>query len=549
MKKEYSLKKRSIRYILLLITVFLVFGAALIAVFTEYNYRSIQDINTGFLSDLCSDLESQMTNTQQYILSLLANNTDFSLLSRGASEDSYNTYLRSRNLQKMFSTRTSLSGEMFAYFTCKQVRNGYYSAYPSRYPAESQHTLDREIKQAVTGGLSSGQWTSLPGDTMDHYLLIAFRRNDTVIGALLDLNLFARDDPRYSGSYLFVREGRPVAGELSSPDAGINWEKPRSTISHFISSLPLAGTDLKIVSVIPQTRLASLIRTVVLVSLCFIALLGLIFFLVIRTYSRAILHPLEQISRIEQEIAESAPVSGIRSDILEYNLINDKILGLIRRVSSLQKEADEKDRALQGSRLQYYQLQTEPHFFLNCLKNIYALAEKQRYERIQYLVRAISDHFRYLFRTDSWTISLREELAATERYYQLCQISSSAPILLESTVEDHFLNYPVPKLLVQTFVENSMKYAIRENEILRIQISSGDVSDDSYRILIQDNGKGYPDEVLEASVSGHFPDNGHIGIRNLTDRLALFYGDRAAIHLHNTVEGGAVTELVLPKKQ
>lgn len=118
---------------------------------------------------------------------------------------------------------------------------------------------------------------------------------------------------------------------------------------------------------------------------------------------------------------------------------------------------------------------------------------------------------------------------------------------MECTVDESALDYPVPKLLVQTFVENSIKYAGRENEILRIQICSEDISESQYRILISDNGTGYPDDVLIAADTGHFPDNGHIGIRNLTDRLNLLYGNRARIHLENMEEGGARTELVLPK--
>ena len=547
MKKEYSLKKRSLRYILLLVIIFLVFGLALITAFTEYNYRSIQDINARFLSDFSLDLESRMSDTQEYLISLLANNTDFSLLSRGSREDTYNTYHRSRNLQETFRTRTALSGESFGYFTDKQVKNGYYSTYPVSYPAESLRTYDQIIKNAIAEDFKPGHWTSLSADGTADCLFIAYRRNDTVIGAIIDLKKLTRESIRYSGSYLFVRDGYPVAGELPVSAKKINWEKPRSTFSYYIYTRPLSDTDLNIVSIIPQTRLAALLRTVLLISLCFIALLGGIIFLVIRTYSKAILHPLEQISRVEQEMSLNAPVSGIQSDIREYNMINDKILGLIGRVSTLQKEADERERALQESRLQYFQLQTEPHFFLNCLKNIYALAENGRYERIQYLVRIISDHFRYLFQTNSWTISLGDELAATDRYYQLCRISSSTPILLECTVNESALDYPVPKLLVQTFVENSIKYAGRENEILRIQICSEDISESQYRILISDNGTGYPDDVLTAADTGHFPDNGHIGIRNLTDRLNLLYGNRARIHLENMEEGGARTELVLPK--
>ena len=56
------------------------------------------------------------------------------------------------------------------------------------------------------------------------------------------------------------------------------------------------------------------------------------------------------------------------------------------------------------------QLQIRPHFFLNCLKSLYALAEAGKYDRIQKMILEISKHIRYIFTDSMELVPLSREL-------------------------------------------------------------------------------------------------------------------------------------------
>lgn len=106
----------------------------------------------------------------------------------------------------------------------------------------------------------------------------------------------------------------------------------------------------------------------------------------------------------------------------------------------------------------------------------------------------------------------------------------------------------MPSLILQTFVENSIKYAPVYGRTLRISIAIRleDLDGESYlHIQVADNGAGYPEQLLEdfyAEDAGRL--KGHIGLFNLRARLSLIYGERAYFILSN--KDGAVSEIFLP---
>jgi two-component system sensor histidine kinase YesM len=117
-----------------------------------------------------------------------------------------------------------------------------------------------------------------------------------------------------------------------------------------------------------------------------------------------------------------------------------------------------------------------------------------------------------------------------------------------------FLEYtPVPPLIIQSFVENSIKHAVTLDEPIHISIRVDflDQIEGSYMIItIVDNGSGFSANILDTLQTGGsvVNDKGeHTGIWNAQRRLKLLYGDNSSIRFKNSTEtGGAVVMLVLP---
>ena len=107
----------------------------------------------------------------------------------------------------------------------------------------------------------------------------------------------------------------------------------------------------------------------------------------------------------------------------------------------------------------------------------------------------------------------------------------------------------IPTFILQSFVENSVKYGLRRKEGSSLLLSAQlDEQENNMVILeIRDNGDGYCPEVLEAighddRISGESEEN--IGIRNVKERLNIIYGNKAAVRIYN--DSGAVSEIKVP---
>ena len=110
----------------------------------------------------------------------------------------------------------------------------------------------------------------------------------------------------------------------------------------------------------------------------------------------------------------------------------------------------------------------------------------------------------------------------------------------------------VPILTLQTFIENSTKYArdMTGKELrIRLNVKYRKTEEGNYLdITVKDNGPGYPEELLKV-INEFKPEEKEglgIGVINLQSRLRIFYGDKASWYFEN--QNGAVSELVLPEK-
>jgi two-component system, LytTR family, sensor kinase len=96
----------------------------------------------------------------------------------------------------------------------------------------------------------------------------------------------------------------------------------------------------------------------------------------------------------------------------------------------------------------------------------------------------------------------------------------------------------VPSLLLQPLLENSLKYAVSTRE------RGGRVRIESRRrgtmleISVSDDGPGLREQ-------GHTSERRGVGLRNIRERLAVFYGPNHRLALMNSAPGLRV-ELALP---
>ena len=171
--------------------------------------------------------------------------------------------------------------------------------------------------------------------------------------------------------------------------------------------------------------------------------------------------------------------------------------------------------------------QINPHFLFNTLNSIAALVHKKP-DEAEYVVEELADLFRYTLRASQYpTVSLADELTATNRYLAIENARFRDRMTVIREVDESILDARVPSLLIQPLVENAVKHGVSKTEDhcgISLKISR---QEESILLSVRDTGPGFfstdPGEVF---VNG-------TGLANVRDRLHLHFGTDATFTILN----------------
>ena len=225
------------------------------------------------------------------------------------------------------------------------------------------------------------------------------------------------------------------------------------------------------------------------------------------------------------------------SDIeLSFNKMLDQIYDLKILTYDLQVESQ---------RTQYLnlRLQMNPHFLLNSLNTIYGLAQLKKFEDIKSFVYDLVCYFQYVLRNTDEVVCLKKEIEFVEHYVSIQSMRFPGSFYVVYDIEDTLYEEKIPPLMIENFVENSIKHALKKKEMIEILVIIKKC-DNFLTLSICDNGKGMKAELLEKIRNAEQIEDEkgkHIGIWNCMRRLKLLYQEQAEISINS--EEGAGTQI------
>ncbi len=408
-----------------------------------------------------------------------------------------------------------------------------------------------------------GKWIVFQ-DKHHTVIMKTLKVNDIYVCTTLDLGKF--DVIKYpnsdfaSLSYGFFNTQKILTNTNHFSDMGISVKDLNKTkrtpffSKYYVITSPIEETDINICCIFASNYmyLFSRISVIVFILIAFITC-GIIIY-IFYSFNNILLYPLHLINAATDHLEQndsSAFLNNNDSNIIEYQNINKALANLIDQKIALnnekQLEAFEKDHA----RLQYYHVQTRSHFFINCLKSLYNMLENKEYEKMQRMIIAFSNHLRYVFHDNLQLVSLESELIEVNDYYNIILLDRITPIILNSQVDTQLNKYQVPSLLIQTFLENTVKYSKKSDSLLifDIKISLAELEGvPVMQIHLSDNGIGYTPEMLEKlnSSGNDLFAKKHVGISNLKHRISLIYKTNYQFAFYNNPSGGACVLIYLP---
>ena len=268
---------------------------------------------------------------------------------------------------------------------------------------------------------------------------------------------------------------------------------------------------------------------------------------------RTVFRPLDSLVDTMERIGEGELMA--RSSTMyknkEFKQVNDTFNNMIDQITKLKIDSYERQLAAERSEMAALKMQIRPHFVLNCLKNVYALAQTGRTGEIQSLILLLSRHLRYVLSYSEDTVPLEREVELCQNYIELSSVGQEHPAACSVEVNSCLDTLPVPPVSLLTLVENSVKHGAREGSILKISITARRLEMEEgalANITVSDNGPGFtPQQLEELNKAMPREENGrHVGLANALRRFQLLYGDGLAVAFASGREGGAKIELFLP---
>ena len=203
-----------------------------------------------------------------------------------------------------------------------------------------------------------------------------------------------------------------------------------------------------------------------------------------------------------------------------FNLAVAVMISVSMRLGSLWQEAQEvqleAETALARAELSNLQYQTNPHFLLNTLNNIYALTTFD-VPRAQTAIQQLSVMLRHiLYDSQEQDVDISDEVKFLENYISLMKIrlSDAVDITFDVTVND--ANTRIAPLILIPLVENAFKHGVSPTQPSYIHIS---LKADKRRITFDIENSNFPKS--NADHSGH-----GIGLVQVQRRLDLSYSGR-----------------------
>ena len=259
---------------------------------------------------------------------------------------------------------------------------------------------------------------------------------------------------------------------------------------------------------------------------------------------RIILNPIRQIIQGMKQVERGNFDVHLRPlHVEEFDLMTSHFNRMATELKRLIEQIERAHWDRRNAELQMLQMQITPHFLYNTLDIIHWKAMDYHAEEISRMVNSLSKMFRIGVSGGRCFIKLRDELEHAKSYIDIQQARmANRMIRYEENVPLSLKEYFVPKIIIQPFLENSIKhgYTNKPDEPVNIGVEAMiDESEKRLRIKVIDNGDGLPEGWSLDHTKG-------IGMKNVQERIGMYCGHEYGFTARNREEGGTEIDIVLP---
>lgn len=253
--------------------------------------------------------------------------------------------------------------------------------------------------------------------------------------------------------------------------------------------------------------------------------------------SGRILRPLVLLEETIRQVGEGNYQTKICFDESEIGRLGTQFQNMVNNNIKLREQLLQSEIKEKEAELLLLQSQINPHFLYNTLDALYFRALLDGADDVAEMVEALSDTFRLSLNKGDKLIRVEDEMARIRAYVKLQQMRYGDRFRFGIDLEEELLPLRMLGFVLQPLVENALYHGL-EPDMEKGYISiEGYLADGDMIFHVRDNGVGIAD--MEEVEKGY-------GIRNIRERIRLFYGEERDILFDSRPGGGTTVTLILP---
>lgn len=192
-------------------------------------------------------------------------------------------------------------------------------------------------------------------------------------------------------------------------------------------------------------------------------------------------------------------------------------------------EEENYNKMLLDKEAQYKQLQKQiqPHFIFNTLSLIAWMAYQHDDTEIAELTNSLSQLIKGSMHFSEDRISVREEVKLIAQYINIQRFRYGKRIDFSENIPLEMHKVEIPQMTLLPLVENAITHALEEMIDTCVINVSGRVEEDTAVFVVEDNGEGIEEDIIEKLASGERQAKGNgIGLLNVHRRIQIAFGEK-----------------------
>ncbi len=235
----------------------------------------------------------------------------------------------------------------------------------------------------------------------------------------------------------------------------------------------------------------------------------------------------------------------------EFGELADDFNDMTVRIKQLVIDNKDKEQAKRKFELESLQSQINPHFLYNTLDSIVWMAEAGMNEEVVKMTFSLSKLFRISINRGFEFVTIQQELEHIESYLAIQKLRYGEKLDYAIEADPSLMPFRLIKIIMQPIVENAIYHGIKKIPgpgfiDIKLREIEGNIS-----ISIEDNGVGMDEATVKRLLDKDgYNDTGSsgIGVKNVDQRIKLYYGDAYGVTIDSAEFEGTRVTLTLPKE-